>query len=531
MCAPLLATLIHQRRGRWACRFRSRSVCCASLLESISLLCPWDDRRKLGWRHVRTPRGRAIASDEEVRRTAELINRLVDLPFWEEEQEQELFEAAVSKCLEAIAENLPPPFFDLLHRGAGCLDEESGELLSSNLVALCRQRVELPYLDEQDKRRIIRAVTWIVVDSLKEGCNIMMFVSGRAHATRREEMIVQVFMAGAMDVFFDEGMRKAMIQDVTRYVFEFPLLPHSLVEDAAEQVIKLFSTVLEDSLKEAYTVYSDHLESGRPLPVLPSLLKGDKKERRHVMSHYRNQPFLIQLRRIFINQLVEKEIEALPFLPRLPRRAQAKFLSWFVDGVFDNLPGLQKIEHSFSHRTALELQKSRDESQSQPCRPEPKPPNKSHKALLPMPSWQPPSHNLWMSPKAETDPCLPFTAVHWLHQRSALFRLPTAQAIFLEQLVEQAEHLPSSRSDSPGEPRCGQGQGTDLTSSCCLALPLPKSVEELKREQEQLQQQQYELQLRQQRLQLELEARQKCDADHASMLHNTPSPLMSAVNV
>ena len=52
-------------------------------------------------------------------RIATLINKLVDMDGWDEDQEQELFELSVSACLEVICKGLAPPHYDMLHTPRG----------------------------------------------------------------------------------------------------------------------------------------------------------------------------------------------------------------------------------------------------------------------------------------------------------------------------------------------------------------------------------------------------------------------------
>ena len=59
----------------------------------------------------------------ELVRIATVINKLVDLDGWDEDQEQELFELSVSTCLEVICRGLAPPHYDMLHTSTGGLSD------------------------------------------------------------------------------------------------------------------------------------------------------------------------------------------------------------------------------------------------------------------------------------------------------------------------------------------------------------------------------------------------------------------------
>merc|ERR1719444_414722 len=116
----------------------------------------WRHRKRLSWQGRRSERSTVLVHDDELVRMATLINRLVDLPNWTECQEQELFENVTSECLELISLCFPPPFFDLLRLRACGLDQEVREALGTNLVKVCTSQLKVPFLDEQDKRRIVR---------------------------------------------------------------------------------------------------------------------------------------------------------------------------------------------------------------------------------------------------------------------------------------------------------------------------------------------------------------------------------------
>ena len=113
------------------------------------LILPHTRCRQLGWAGQRSRRSRACVGDShlagtrvplkssshaplhhallsvwmqgELVRIATLINKLVDMDGWDEDQEQELFENSVSTCLEVISRGLAPPHYDMLHTSRGFL--------------------------------------------------------------------------------------------------------------------------------------------------------------------------------------------------------------------------------------------------------------------------------------------------------------------------------------------------------------------------------------------------------------------------
>jgi len=324
-------------------------------------------REEFGWAKWRTGRARALASDDEVRDIATLINDLVDLESWEEDQEQELFEHAVSQCIEEISPVLPPPFHDLLHTRNGCLEKETVDLLSSTLLGICRKRCEFPYLDEQDKRRIIRAVVAVIMEAMKEGKDLESFAKDIRKDVAAQEIIVEVFIEGAMDVFFDDEMRQSLVSDVTSYIDGVPFVPHALIEKLCDRIMIAFSGVLHEALKKAFKDLKEACARKEQLPVLPAALDEDAAERDKVLACWKGKPFVVQLRRIFVDMILEREKE-LHLLAVLPQRVQARLLGRMVDLIFEYLPGLSKIEdtvqpfhmQNHSHHGHEDLEASKD---------------------------------------------------------------------------------------------------------------------------------------------------------------------------
>jgi len=288
-----------------------------------------------------------------LRKISVVINGLVDLDSWDEEQEQELFECAVAICLEEVAAVLPPPVYDLLHSRKGGLDEKSASALTNGLITACRQRCCFPYLDEQDKRRVIRAVVWVLREAMKEGKDLKSYTEELQDDSVAESIVVDVFIVGAMDVFFDKDMRMALVRDMTKFLDGVPMVPRSVLDKMADRVLHLFSIILEDALKDTYKLYKNADQSGtqRELPALQECLKDDEKEEARVLEVWKGRPFMVQLRRTFITKLLERcddmmrDFRIFRILDHSPR-IRALILGRIVDLVFQHLPGVEKIENT-----------------------------------------------------------------------------------------------------------------------------------------------------------------------------------------
>lgn len=300
----------------------------------------------MGWQQRRSQAARAICTDEELHHIAAMINKLVDLPCWTEAQEQELFEDATMRCIEAVATVLTPPFYDMLRcRSMGLEEGESTQSLQRSLVAVCLKTCDFPYLDEQDKRRVVRAVTQVLVGAMKRGQEMASFARCVNTEEAGHDIVVEVFMAGAMDVVFDEETRHKMVQDMAVWIKNVPLIPVSMLEVICERIIRSFSTVLSEALHIAYYEYKEALREGRELPHLPPAMQHDADESDRVLRLYEGRPFMLQLRRTFITRIMDGA-SGDGQLPFLPSSWQVLALTVFVDAMFASMPGIEKIEHS-----------------------------------------------------------------------------------------------------------------------------------------------------------------------------------------
>lgn len=300
-------------------------------------------RNRFSWKGERSLRASTLVGDEEVAEIAVLINQLVDLDSWDEEQEQEFFESAVADCIEIISGVLPPPFYDLLHTQAGCLEDSTKEQLTQELIARCSENLCCPYLDAQDKRRTIRAVVWVLLMAMEKGRTLKAY-SRELHCNEVEsqKVVVEVFIEGAMDVFFDDDLRSSLIDDMKEFVPDVPFLP-KIFEKFAELILTMFRDYLHDALKDAFICLRDSCSDGTVLPMLPTVLDGDTHELEKVKGKYKEQPFLLQLRRIFINKVLEDETK-IPLMRWMPPTTQARWIGHCMDFFIRFMPGIDKIE-------------------------------------------------------------------------------------------------------------------------------------------------------------------------------------------
>ena len=119
------------------------------------------DRRYRGTAAAREARGRGCLTDAEVVQCAEIINNFVDLPFFTEEQEQEIFEFSVCRLVERLAQVLPNEVINMIHSDQSLPRLPAAEL-EKRLHAWLVDTWQMPLLDELDRRHVVHCLLVLV---------------------------------------------------------------------------------------------------------------------------------------------------------------------------------------------------------------------------------------------------------------------------------------------------------------------------------------------------------------------------------
>jgi len=101
----------------------------------------------------RRPQNSRHLNKQGVVKIATLINALVDMDYFTEEEEQELFEHAVMLVLDKIEEILPSPIMRLVLETdfEDGVDDEMANTMRDRLLEYVKRNVSLPYLDSTDE--------------------------------------------------------------------------------------------------------------------------------------------------------------------------------------------------------------------------------------------------------------------------------------------------------------------------------------------------------------------------------------------
>jgi len=106
---------------------------------------------------------------EEQKKIASLINAIIDIPLVSEEMEQIIFEHAVAIIDAALDDILPEIFAGLLRDSDKGIDKDHARDFSQRLAQAVNKRVNLPYLNEEQEGRLIQTVIDPIVKAMIGG--------------------------------------------------------------------------------------------------------------------------------------------------------------------------------------------------------------------------------------------------------------------------------------------------------------------------------------------------------------------------
>ncbi|KAJ8601445.1 hypothetical protein CTAYLR_005945 [Chrysophaeum taylorii] len=303
---------------------------CASATTSWSW-CWWEHKRKacprwdvpLGVRYRgtkvdRSARARQLMSDAEVSSVAQLINNLVDLEFYGEDEEQEIFEFSVCHLVEQLATSLPNEVIFQVHSEKE-MSKEHAKHFECQLRKWLYQRCDLPFLNAQDQRRIVRCVLVLLMRSMRKPKSEV----GELTDVEKNKLIFDVFVKGAIEVFYEEATKQEIIERVEAYASNIPFL-HFLMGPCVELLLSRAGDSVTPVLSDSYYEFLWNWENQR------------LTEEEHDLAP---RPFTTLLRHnlcaAFIKNGLENSEGILRFASFLPTADLQRYVLLFVDSFLD----------------------------------------------------------------------------------------------------------------------------------------------------------------------------------------------------
>jgi hypothetical protein len=106
---------------------------------------------------------------EEQKKIATLVNAIIDIPLVSEDMEQIIFEHAVAIIDAALDDILPEAFAGLLRSSDKGIDKDHARDFATRLAEAVNKRVNLPYLNEEQEGRLIQTVIDPIVKAMISG--------------------------------------------------------------------------------------------------------------------------------------------------------------------------------------------------------------------------------------------------------------------------------------------------------------------------------------------------------------------------
>jgi hypothetical protein len=110
-----------------------------------------------------------LLNQQERKQLAQIVNALVDIPLIPEELEQTIFEHAVGMIDVALEDTLPAVLAELIHNAQNGIDKDHAVVFANRLVESINQKIDLPYLSEEQEAKILRIVIDPLVKAMTNG--------------------------------------------------------------------------------------------------------------------------------------------------------------------------------------------------------------------------------------------------------------------------------------------------------------------------------------------------------------------------
>lgn len=110
-----------------------------------------------------------LLNQQERKQLAQIVNALVDIPLIPEELEQTVFEHAVGAIDVALEDTLPAVLAELIHNAQNGIDKDHAVIFANRLVESINQKIDLPYLSEDQEAKILRIVIDPLVKAMTNG--------------------------------------------------------------------------------------------------------------------------------------------------------------------------------------------------------------------------------------------------------------------------------------------------------------------------------------------------------------------------
>ena len=194
-----------------------------------------------------------IVQQLEIGHISSLVNAVVDLPFFNEDQEQEIFEDAVVQVLQILDSALPHPYKQLIvSEGHDCslpgLPEDEAEPLKLRLENHIERSLSLVCMEEPIERMLRTAVVEIVVEAMKTG-NSLKDVT---NAYRSGQLIMNIFIRGSVAMLRIGSSQRGQVVDTVTSNITLPFLPAFITQHCVEFLLGRVEVIVETGINNVF---------------------------------------------------------------------------------------------------------------------------------------------------------------------------------------------------------------------------------------------------------------------------------------
>ena len=220
--------------------------------------------RYVGTKIERSPRAKLLMSDPEVEACARLINDLLDLAFFDEEDEQEIFEFCVCHVAEVLSLRLPNRVLAMIHNSKR-MPQSDADAIERNICEWVFDYVELPFLDCLDRRCVVRCVVKLMTRSMTlERCPVGADMSAEEHT----RIVTDIFLKSVDHRFTDESERQRLATSFAAYAEKVPLVPGNVVASVCDRLVESLAEDVHGAISSAYSQCNDAIVRGEDLVAL-----------------------------------------------------------------------------------------------------------------------------------------------------------------------------------------------------------------------------------------------------------------------
>lgn len=121
---------------------------------------------------IRDYKQKIVLRREDITRIATKLNKEVNFPLLKEDKEQILLEKIVKRIDQILFDILPEEIYECLKMKENGIDPKEAEEIKERIIRAVNKKIDLPFLNEQKEKNLIRFVIDIIVNAMTVGKTI-----------------------------------------------------------------------------------------------------------------------------------------------------------------------------------------------------------------------------------------------------------------------------------------------------------------------------------------------------------------------